>query len=252
MINFYTNIANVDSLNGIHTEDKQENTDSNRPDFYTDIDLDNMPVSNYSYFKKYQSLIHSLRDNDKKKKPEHQRGQRQVLDKFLSSIPSGPTTGDLSSYDTTTQNSLRNLKSEDDFFEFESEASSNVSVVTIDDDDYESVNLYESPFDNPGDNPSICMENIDQVEDSSTSGSDKVSDQKDGSGDNNKKLEESDDCIILDDEPGQSSFKVRESEYRNHIRVGMKVMALKDKLRNMWHFGTIVRIEGKHKNKFKN
>lgn len=238
-------------LNGTDTEDKQENTDSNNPYFYTDIDLDNMPVSNYAYFKKYQSLIHTLLDNEKNKKPEYQRGQRQVLDKFLSSIPSGSTTSDLSSFNTTTQNSLTNLKSENDFFEFESEASSNVSIVTIDDDDYESVNFYESPFDNQVDNLSICMENIDQVEDSSTSGSDKVSDQKDGSGDNIK-LEESDDCIILDDEPAQSSFKVRESEYRNHIKVGMKVMALKDKLRNMWHFGTLVRIEGKHNNKFKN
>lgn len=206
-----------------------------------------MPISNYSSFKKYKSSFHCLLDNDKKKRLENQGDRRQVLNRFLRSISSNSTSSDLSSYETATQNSFQGLKSEDDFLDFESETSSNVSIVTIE-DEYESFNLFESPFDNPVDNPSICMENIDEVEDGSSRDSEKVSEQtNDLKADDNN---DSDDCIILDDEPAQSGFKVKESEYRNHIKVGMNVMALKDKFRNMWHFGTIVRIEGRKKSCF--
>jgi hypothetical protein len=50
----------------------------------------------------------------------------------------------------------------------------------------------------------------------------------------------------LEDEPPKSSYKMmREYENRNQIKVGMEVLALKDKFRNMWQIGQIVRIDGK-------
>ena len=198
---------------------------------YSDSELDNIPIPNYSCLKKYELLNHfdSLLNNPENKSAYH-RGRRQAHVKFPRSISS-----ETSSTDPSTVNgseATQNCNDEDDYKvsydDFESDSSSNVSIVTIEDDDYESANLF--------DNPSICIENIDQMEE----GPEKSTDARD------KNIEDSDDCIILEDEPPKSSYKMmREYENRNQIKVGMEVLALKDKFRNMWQIGQIVRIDGK-------
>jgi hypothetical protein len=149
---------------------------------YSDSELDNIPIPNYSCLKKYELLNHfdSLLNNPENKSAYH-RGRRQAHVKFPRSISS-----ETSSTDPSTVNgseATQNCNDEDDYKvsydDFESDSSSNVSIVTIEDDDYESANLF--------DNPSICIENIDQMEE----GPEKSTDARDNN------IEDSDDCIIL-------------------------------------------------------
>lgn len=61
-----------------------------------------------------------------------------------------------------------------------------------------------------------------------------------------KEIEESDDCIVLDEDSKTSHQSAITIKKFDIVWPGMRVLALKDKTKHIWDFGTIIRIPGKN------